>query len=1004
MNHIESIITNLDLAKGDLCKSDWSLVFSDRVASTLKPEFNLYAVFRINETPFILFFNNPTPSVEKDLHKWIWNFNQSAVAVIVKDETVSIYNAFSINSQTKFLEILDSSEMLEKNFNYLQLVTGETWQTYKGKFAYKNRVDYRLLDDLEAVRLVLVEKLIKKSLTNQQSYRLANSLIGRLLFIRYLIDRSVKFNFENFTEGYLTAQDLNQILADRAQTLRLFLHLRKYNGDLFPLVIKTGSRDGDFDEHDFIDSDLLGCFITLFEGGEIGGQLSLFPLYDFSVLPVEFISNVYEMFIGSDKQREQGAYYTPKFLVDYILNKTVTSYFDDNPTVAHCRVLDPACGSGIFLVETLRKIVGRYQKLNLNYATDTPQYQEDLRQLVWNNIYGIDKDDNAIDIAIFSLYITLLDYQSPADIEVFKLPKLRDKNFFHADFFKDEANYNSVLKNIDFDFIIGNPPWGTTEESEVYMDYCKRREKREKSVIKISNKEAAQAFMVRASDFSTAQTQIAFVVTSKVLYNLQAKEFRTYWLNHFLIDEILELSSVRKEVFDKISSKTSEQRATAPAAVLFYRWANGQDTKAQTVNHIGIKPNLFFKLFKVFVIEKYDIKKVSQYLFLEYDWLFKLLVYGNVLDFQLMRKLLRGWKNVNDLIKERNLIFGKGIALGNRAAFVHQKLIGLPYLDTRKKWLKKYYLHIDTTHKWLETRAERPRIVDLFIPPFLLAKKGLEPNFSSVSAFCNKELVFNDSITAIKGTDNDIDSLRTLSGLFNSNISSYFLLMKGSSVGIEREQAHNKDEKFTMPYIFSEKILENVKALENFKQAEYANVGLFNQSEVNEKSLTDKLNQSIYEAFKLSSEERSLINYAQNVSISLLRDREKSPAILKLSQQDTRLVDYAQVFVNHFKSRFSNHFGVEIFRTDYCIAMRFYQTNEPIVDTIQFGEKSMNDLYTWFYQLGIQQVMDRLFIQKDVRGFEKNAFYIIKPNEVKCWHEAVAYLDASEFSQVIENL
>ena len=48
--------------------------------------------------------------------------------------------------------------------------------------------------------------------------------------------------------------------------------------------------------------------------------------------------------------------------------------------------------------------------------------------------------------------------------------------------------------------------------------------------------------------------------------------------------------------------------------------------------------------------------------------------------------------------------------------------------------------------------------------------------------------------------------------------------------------------------------------------------------------------------------------------------------------------------------------------------------------------------------------MDKLFIQKDIRGFEKDAFYIIKPNEYKCWHKAVAYLDAYEFSQTIEDL
>ncbi len=104
-------------------------------------------------------------------------------------------------------------------------------------------------------------------------------------------------------------------------------------------------------------------------------QPSFFELYDFSIAPIEFISNVYELFIGQDNQKKEGAYYTPLFLVDYILKETVEKHLSEsdkrNPKLGEiltkvsgkfplCRVLDPACGSGIFLVETLRKIIEKY--------------------------------------------------------------------------------------------------------------------------------------------------------------------------------------------------------------------------------------------------------------------------------------------------------------------------------------------------------------------------------------------------------------------------------------------------------------------------------------------------------------------------------------------------------------------------------------------------------------------------------------------------------------------
>ena len=368
-----------------------------------------------------------------------------------------------------------------------------------------------------------------------------------------------------------------------------------------------------------------------------------------------------------------------------------------------------------------------------------------------------------------------------------------------------------------------------------------------------------------------------------------------------------------------------------------------------------------------------------------------------------MTKLLRGYKNVNDIIKERDLFYGQGIDISQGTNTVHPHLIGRPFVDAQKKMLQKFLVVIDKKYTWTVTKALYPRVSITYEPPFLLLKKGLTADCTAVSAFCNAQIVFMQTITAIKGEQKDIDTLKTLSGLFNSQLFAYFILMKGSSIGIEREQAHNKDEKFMMPYVFSNDVLNNVKKLEAHKQL--INNSFFDNSlEQHDKQLTNELNQSIYDAFKFNDEERSLINYAQNISIPLLKEGENSRAINKLKENDDVLKAYAQVFVNYFKPHFNNNFGVEVYQTPYCVAMRFYNTNDSIKKPIAFKDKSMNEVLNWMYQLGIEKVMDKLFIQKDVRGFEKDAFYIIKPNEYKCWHKAVAYLDAYEFGQVIEEL
>ncbi len=105
----------------------------------------------------------------------------------------------------------------------------------------------------------------------------------------------------------------------------------------------------------------LKILIDLISGTKLStGEQSLFVIYDFSIIPIEFISNVYEYFIGEENQKEQGAYYTPTFMVDYVLSNTVDKHLKINKKSYTCKVLDPSCGSGIFLVETLRKLISQY--------------------------------------------------------------------------------------------------------------------------------------------------------------------------------------------------------------------------------------------------------------------------------------------------------------------------------------------------------------------------------------------------------------------------------------------------------------------------------------------------------------------------------------------------------------------------------------------------------------------------------------------------------------------
>ena len=540
----------------------------------------LDAFFCFDNKPLILFFKDPQDRMA--LHQAIWNFNESPIAIILENNVVEIFNGFAIDENKQLLKRLGGNETLN-DFTYFELVTGKTWEKYNDDINHKNRVDYRLLENIEAVQ----KRLKEKGLTQTT----ANALLGKVIFFRYLIDRHVRLNYQE--KELWDNEDLCNCLSNRDDFVAFIRHIENkdtgFNGDLFRISESEFST---------IDQDALDILIRLLRSEEIStGQQSLFDMYDFSILPIEFISNMYEKFIGKENQEDGGAYYTPTFLVDYIISETIGKKLKESSNY-NCKVLDPACGSGIFLVESLRKIIEKYIEVNEIEDTNTDDFRQALKSIAQDNIFGIDKDPSAIQVAIFSVYLTLLDYQKPADIRKFKFPNLIGTNFVCSDTFDLDNKDLKALedKKIHFDYIIGNPPWKGAGGDRVVRKYIKERKKKErgkKYCIQINNNELAEYFVFRTSDFCTKNTEVALVIHSTSLYNSNSKDressFRRYLLEEFHIKKVFELAVVRKEVFDK-----SNDKAIAPACVLFYKYDNGDDTNNNIINHIALKPSLFF--------------------------------------------------------------------------------------------------------------------------------------------------------------------------------------------------------------------------------------------------------------------------------------------------------------------------------------------------------------------------------------------------------------------------
>ena len=113
------------------------------------------------------------------------------------------------------------------------------------------------------------------------------------------------------------------------------------------------------------------------------------------------------------------------------------------------------------------------------------------------------------------------------------------------------------------------------------------------------------------------------------------------------------------------------------------------------------------------------------------------------------------------------------------------------------------------------------------------------------------------------------------------------------------------------------------------------------------------------------------------------------------------LEKYAQVFLSRFKGQFGEgkYLNYECsVSTSHAIARFFVseRTEEPVLKTA-----SLDAIEQFLLKLSVEELSDNLYLRKDIRGFEENGFYIVKPCDQRLWHPAVAYVDVEEFVDAI---
>jgi len=556
-----------------------------------------------------------------------------------------------------------------------------------------------LISNDEAAHRKLIAAVRSLRMRLLASSRLAPDLQRRLLvlslLVAYLDQRGAlpdKF-FSAFLEG---AETFPAVLADGPALLKMLSTLKRlFNGDVFAL---------EANELDAIaTSDELAGFSGLVEAREeTSGQMSLWELYSFRDLPVEVISNIYELFVSDPTD----SVYTPPALVRLILDEVLDDARMDRILDEGDVALDPACGSGIFLVETFKRVVLRWRARHEWARPDV----DTLRDLL-GRVHGVDNDEGAIELATFSLCLAMCDSLTPEEIrattELF--PKLRGISLHHSCFFA--AKYRGALSD-KVAVLVGNPPFKSGLKTEGAQD-AYRRYVEEGG--RLPDLQVAYLFLHESMRLLRPGGILGMLQQYNLLYN-EKPEFRRRFLASWNVREVLDFVSVRG-LFSK------DTKVIAIVAQAESPQADGN------VLHAVFRRTVRAEASQRFDIDSYDLHRVPRLAISQDDtpdiWRSNLL--GGSRTYAFVRRL-RGMPSLRRHAMRMGWTFGEGFIEGRKGKSGDaEHLYDQPMLPSDA-------LTVDGVDRSRIGRVDRkpiegPRSEALFTPPMLLIREhGDLPN------------------------------------------------------------------------------------------------------------------------------------------------------------------------------------------------------------------------------------------------------------------------------------
>lgn len=801
----------------------------------------LEAILAVEGKPTVYFkrVTRNNPGEEAELQRLLWNQGTATLLVVRDgDKEVRVYSAMvppstraiATTDDSRLVETLQQVESALRLGDFVRRVeTGRFYHEHRTRFSVETAVDRTLLRNLKAASRLLCagDEPLKPSV--------AHALLGRLLFTCYLRARGVLSETYLRREAGLTPRQdsegeplsLQEIVAagtltEAKETLfKIFTAVqRDFNGSLFGKELEG--------EKNTIKAQHVNVLRRFLHGDPLDedGQLSFgFPIYDFSLIPVETISAIYESFLRNenlDRQDQTGSFYTPRHLAELTVDIATEGW----TTLLDKRCLDPSCGSGIFLVILFNRMAEEWRARHPR--AEKLERARALRKLLCENFWGVDLNATACRITCFSLYLAFFDQLEPPDIWELKkelerenarvLPPLLavPENDFKGATPRVLAD-NFFAKGLplptDFHLLVGNPPWiGRSQEPDPVMGKwlnsgenpylaASPTRKADRTAYLLPARQSAHGFMWKVPAHMRPDARACLVLPTKVWMNEKTNVFQAGWLQQFTLEHVMQLADYSFIIFEEADCPSVIARfvPTPPKPDALVRYDVPKVDRSDPRHALIYVLPEDQKAIRLADLLEAAAQKRAAVLWKEALW-------GSGRDVALLHRLYQ-LPTLGNLAGEPDDASKRWIKGQGFQPFSEKKFKENPerYLKNargdKKPWWGVKQRFIDANSDQISlvlvpedapavgavpSRLRRSPSEKLFKPPLVLITQG----FGKV-AFCDFSVIFEHSLQSIAARKReDADLLRFLTGVLTSSFAKYFLFHTAANWGSERDKVH----------------------------------------------------------------------------------------------------------------------------------------------------------------------------------------------------------------------